>query len=695
MNLARLALLAGALGTTACAANRAPAPAPTPAAAVPPTTPADSAAVAASVGSLPPVPSVHGPLQLHVAYPAPGDLVLAGDSSFMFGTTGTGDASLTINGQPVRVAPNGAWLAWLRFPRDSIAQFVLDARTPTDSAQLVYQVHRALGFQPPDTGLWIDTTSFSPRGTVWLPADEYLPLSVRATPGATLRLRVGDSLVIPLHPLPTREVVAEGIRAFDRDTAHLQTALLTDHFTAAVRGLAIGSNPGPIIPVPGAETAALPAPPAPQAATLVCDSVARDRTGVRCAVPSLAAPVDTTRATLEVIRGADTVRAIWPLRVALLDTVPVSVLLDDDSAGTGTTDSLTVGRSEPAATYNWFFPTGTRAEVSERRNGDLRLQLASGAVAWVALADAHLLPPGIPAPRATIGSVTLTPLPDRASLRIPVGVRIPFQTTESERTLELRFYGAQGDVNWIRYGTDDSLIESIRWSQPSADQVVLTITTSAPLWGWRTTWDRDDLVLDIRRPPAIDPGHPLAHRLIVVDPGHPPLGASGPTGLKEADANLAIGLKLRDLLEDAGARVVMTRTTDVPVALYARTHLADTLGADLLVSIHNNALPDGVNPFPNNGTSTFYNHLPSLPLARDVQRALVRRLGLRDLGVGRGDLALVRPTWMPAILTEGLYLMVPEQEAALRSPEGQELYAQGVFDGIRNFLRERGDAQRR
>ena len=72
-----------------------------------------------------------------------------------------------------------------------------------------------------------------------------------------------------------------------------------------------------------------------------------------------------------------------------------------------------------------------------------------------------------------------------------------------------------------------------------------------------------------------------------------------------------------------------------------------------------------------------------------MQAALVRRLGLRDLGVGRGDLALVRTTWMPSVLTEGLFMIVPEQEAALRSPEGQRLYAEAVVEGIRRFLRDR------
>src|SRR5690606_4033351 len=99
--------------------------------------------------------------------------------------------------------------------------------------------------------------------------------------------------------------------------------------------------------------------------------------------------------------------------------------------------------------------------------------------------------------------------------------------------------------------------------------------------------------------------------------------------------------------------------------------------------------PDGVNPLTNNGTSVFYNHPRSIPLAAAVQRALVSQLGLRDLGVGRGDLALVRPTWFPAILTEGLFMMVPEQEAALRTEEGRRRYASGVFQGIRAWLRER------
>jgi N-acetylmuramoyl-L-alanine amidase len=94
-----------------------------------------------------------------------------------------------------------------------------------------------------------------------------------------------------------------------------------------------------------------------------------------------------------------------------------------------------------------------------------------------------------------------------------------------------------------------------------------------------------------------------------------------------------------------------------------------------------------VNPFTNNGASVFYNHLASLPLAQAIQQGLVNHLGVRDLGVARGDLALVRASWMPAVLTEGLYMMLPDQEAALRDPVGQQEYAIAVRDGIVQFLK--------
>src|SRR5215207_9076427 len=124
------------------------------------------------------------------------------------------------------------------------------------------------------------------------------------------------------------------------------------------------------------------------------------------------------------------------------------------------------------------------------------------------------------------------------------------------------------------------------WRQVSPDEVTIEFELSQPVWGYRARWNRNDLVLDIRRPPAIDASDPLRGRLIAVDPGHPPGGASGPTGFREAEANLAVALELRRLLEAAGARVLMTRTTDSVVELSPRVSLAEAAGAEVLVSIH-------------------------------------------------------------------------------------------------------------
>jgi N-acetylmuramoyl-L-alanine amidase len=616
---------------------------------------------------------VRGALALRVAYPGPTAQVEARDSSFLYGSVGTGDATLTINGVPVRVWPNGAWLAWVALPADSVMQFRLVARTSRDSAVLVYPVRRA-GWSPPPAGdLWLDTLSLTPRGRIWWPAGEYLGLSARASEGARLRLRLPDGTMIPLAPEDASEPVPEPIRAFERDTGKLVTPVRRDQYAGLLRGRALGPDPGPVLPPPGAAVLAAGAGAGLCAAGIACPGVPGS---------SSAWPV------LEAIRGADTLRARWPLQVRLLDTVPVVAELDDDTARTGTSDGITPGRALPTGTYQWFFPTGTRAPVTGRVNGDLRLGLSPGAEAWVSVAEA--LPAGGAAPApAVVGSVTLSPDSDRVRVRIPVSHRIPYQAAESEREITLRLYGAAGNVNWIRYGAGDSLVRRVAWDQPAAREVTLTLRLAQPVWGYRVRWDRNDLLLEVRRPPAIDPARPLRGRLIAVDPGHPPGGASGPTGLREAEANLAIAVLLRKLLEDDGARVLMTRTADAPLDLWPRIDRAERAGADVLVSIHNNALPDGVNPFTNNGTSVFYNQPRSIPLARAVQDALVRRLGLRDLGIGRGDLALVRPTWMPSILTEGLYVILPDQEAALRSPEGQRRYAEAVREGLRRFLRDR------
>jgi N-acetylmuramoyl-L-alanine amidase len=117
--------------------------------------------------------------------------------------------------------------------------------------------------------------------------------------------------------------------------------------------------------------------------------------------------------------------------------------------------------------------------------------------------------------------------------------------------------------------------------------------------------------------------------------------------------------------------------------------MATEWNAHVLLSLHNNAFPDGVNPFVNHGTSVYYFQPHSVDLAKLTLRELLDELGMRDIGIGRADLALVRPSWMPSILSETLFMMVPQQEAALRDALVQERIARAHLRALEAFLRER------
>jgi N-acetylmuramoyl-L-alanine amidase len=401
------------------------------------------------------------------------------------------------------------------------------------------------------------------------------------------------------------------------------------------------------------------------------------------------APDTTALAWVAVVLQDDTARARWPLRIAVLDARrPTVAIVNDDTAGTGTTDRTLAGRAAPHGTYNWFFPNGTRAVVNGRWNDQVRLRLSERSVAWVDDVDVQALPEGTPPPRGTMLPLRLFPGERSVALRIPLPGRVPFRVDEDDHRLTLTLYGVAPDADWIQYGGTDSLVTLIRFAAPAQDETEVVVDLARPVWGYRTRWSGDDLLLEIRRPPVIDRRHPLKGRVIALDAGHPPLGATGPTGAYEADVVLAVAQRAQALLEGAGARVVQIRPDRTPLELVERTAAAEAADADLLVSIHANALPDGVNPFANNGTSTYYFQPRSAAFARAMQRALVHELGVRDLGMGRGDLALARPTWMPAVLTEGLFMMIPEQEEMLTSGAGQERYARGIVAGAAAFLAE-------
>jgi N-acetylmuramoyl-L-alanine amidase len=214
-----------------------------------------------------------------------------------------------------------------------------------------------------------------------------------------------------------------------------------------------------------------------------------------------------------------------------------------------------------------------------------------------------------------------------------------------------------------------------------------TFEMRGPVYGYQPLWEEGKLTFRVRKPPAIDSLAPLKGLTITVDPGHPPVGATGPTGLWEPEATLPIGFKTQELLQAKGVTVIMTRTTPDPVDLNLRPAMARRADAHAFVSIHLNAVPDGTNPFRAQGTATYHYYPHSGPLAETIQRAAVQHMSLPDNGVKRENFAVVRGTWMPSVLVEGAFIILPDQEAALRTPEYQQRYAQSIVDGLEAYFR--------
>ncbi len=191
-------------------------------------------------------------------------------------------------------------------------------------------------------------------------------------------------------------------------------------------------------------------------------------------------------------------------------------------------------------------------------------------------------------------------------------------------------------------------------------------------------------------------------RRIALDPGHGGFfrGALGVHGLTEAEVNLAVALRLRDLLEAAGAAVFMTRDTDrdyltpadssLRADLAERVRLANTFGPDLFASIHHNADAGGAHDV--NETQTYYklgDEGPSLDAAESVHRALVHNVGIEKNKVVPGNYFVLRNSEAPALLTESSYLTNPEVESRLKLPEKQALEAEALYIGLWRYFSRR------
>lgn len=336
-------------------------------------------------------------------------------------------------------------------------------------------------------------------------------------------------------------------------------------------------------------------------------------------------------------------------------------------------------------------PSGIKLHLIGRIGEVFKVKLSNSAVGYVASENVKLLPPGTPIPQTSIGLPEIHYKGDWIQLSMPIDTACPFVISQSvdPPALELTIYGAHLSSQWITYPEEESEIKMITWSQPTASIFKLKVDLNQPQqWGHRVRFTAGRMILEIRRTPkfARPPENPMKGLIFALDAGHggKELGAVGSTGLFEKDVNLIYTKKLAALLEDAGAKVVLTRTADSTVSLKQRVEIARKANAHIFCWLHNNSIGGASDPLAVRGTSTYFTVPQNQKLAWTIYPRLLE-LGLDPFGKIQSTYYITRQTDMLVVLIEGAFMSHPEDEMLLMDDLFLDSLAQAVFLGLEDF----------
>ena len=257
------------------------------------------------------------------------------------------------------------------------------------------------------------------------------------------------------------------------------------------------------------------------------------------------------------------------------------------------------------------------------------------------------------------------------------------------RTVRIQIRGA-GEDYLVRYpmlGNSDNIADLNYFSDENGGTLELSMEHVYEL---SLDWQEQYLYIDFIEPQEI------YDKIVVIDAGH---GAKMPGAIvgnvQEKDIDLAIVKKLKQIFDQAGNEklgVYYTRLDDSDPAFADRSGLANDLGANLFVSIHNNSYPKSTKI---NGTAVLYDekketegnssrHLANILLGR-----LTEELGTTNKGLMAGnDIYVIRTCEAPAALIEVGFMTNPKELANLTDENYQKKCAQAIYEGIMQALEE-------
>lgn len=184
---------------------------------------------------------------------------------------------------------------------------------------------------------------------------------------------------------------------------------------------------------------------------------------------------------------------------------------------------------------------------------------------------------------------------------------------------------------------------------------------------------------------------PLQNRVIILDPGH---GGKDPGTVKgsvsEKSITLKVSTQVKQLLENAGAKVYMTRTGDTYPSLQDRVDFTQANYGEIFVSVHVNSTANS----SAQGTETYYAistgdmYQEDIDLATFVNNQIVNNLNMKNRGVKQEQYYVIRNMVIPSILVELGFLTNTEDHNKMTNDQYVNLFAESIYNGILQYYKK-------
>lgn len=590
---------------------------------------------------------------LHLAYPPRDGFYYYSNDLFVFGTTDSfSEVHVTVNGEPVDIIDQrtGNFLTMTEIPRGKEYLLTVEAANADGFTRIERTVHYPDWWQAmPEEPLAIDNSYQLPEENQVLQAGDTLHVAIQGSPGANATFQFDDrdrTYYMMERSYPGGPAGRGGI------------------YTATYR-----ISPEDL-PDSGA-TSFMP----------INVTLQKDNATVNKELPGkVAFTAENPYRIVEVKPEHELKNSGWLYR---LRDNELNLL------------SSTFGGSGHPTTVIHYLKEGTRYRAVGRSGSYYRITIPGSN-------NTYLIHQGVVRELArteldesTLNGAQLIEDNQKARLILETTERFPYFIKDSKDGLEIELRGVKTTENFslpaMPAGISDFNLDHLGPVDNSNNLV--SIELDWKMTGFKPYWDGTNLVIDFYKPPEVDPENPLGGKVIIIDPGHggSDYGAVGPGQLYEKDVVLDMSFYLKDMLEEAGAEIIMTRTEDVFVNLYDRPEKIDNYNPDLLISVHANAHAHGAQAVDTHGLMTLYNYEHNELLAEIMLDKLEERMGLPAIMTWKRNIAVVRHPHVPTVLVEAGYMMHPVDNWHILHPRGQEEFARAMMEGIEAYYLEFAD----